>query len=73
MPAFDPRSRGFTARTTFFQTEFSATADEGHALAQADTSRATKLIAQTNAAVAESRKAIRESQVLLARRVPRTR
>ena len=73
MPAFDPRLRGFNAQTTFFKTVFAATAAEGHALAQAGSGRASKLIGQTSAAVLESRKAIRESRILLARWPLRTR
>jgi hypothetical protein len=65
MPAFDPRLRGFNARTTFFETVFSATAAEGRALAQAGSWRASKLIARSTTAVLESRKAIRESRSLL--------
>jgi len=73
MAAFDPRLRVFDAQATFFETVFSETAAEGRALAQAGAARATKLIAQSTAAVIESRKAIRESQVLLAQFTPKAR
>ncbi|HKT20208.1 MAG TPA: hypothetical protein VJR47_19295 [Stellaceae bacterium] len=64
----DQRPLPFNAATTFAEA-----AAEGHALAQANASRASKLIARSYAAVVESRAAIRESRALLRRVNPKTR
>ena len=62
MAESDPRLDRFEIRVIFAER-----ATEGRALAQAGSSRATKLIAQSTSAVIRSREAIAESRILLAR------
>jgi hypothetical protein len=61
------RVRGATIATAFIESFFPETLAQGLVKAKAAASRARKLIAETDTAVAQSHRAIAESRSLLAR------